>query len=147
MREIKFRQFLWSDDSKKNGGVMIGWEELLAEQVESLAACFTTEFSNASPLMQFTGLCDRNGKEIYEGDIVVQDGYMWFDDGTPNYRGTVEWIYSQWQVAAHCVNPDKRGISDGINEGLNDGGFDEGKNAEWEIIGNIHEHPHLLGAD
>lgn len=93
---------------------------------------------------QYTGLKDTNGVEICEGDIVVQDGYIWFDEGKPNYRGTVEWIYSQWQVIAHCVNPDNRGISDGMNYGLNDEGFDEGENSDWEVIGNIYDNPELL---
>lgn len=95
-------------------------------------------------VMQFTGLHDKNGKEIYEGDIVVKDGYIWFDDGEPNYRGTVEWIFSQWQVVAHCVNKDKRGISDGINEGINDDGVDDGENTRWIVLGNVHENPELI---
>lgn len=93
---------------------------------------------------QFTGLLDKNGKEIYEGDIVVKDGYIWFDNCEPNYRGTVEWIFSQWQVVAHCVNKDKRGISDGINEGINDDGVDDGENTRWIVLGNVHENPELI---
>lgn len=93
---------------------------------------------------QFTGLHDKKGKEIYEGGIVVQDCYLWFADGQPNYRGTVEWIYSQWQVVAHCVNPNKRGISDGMNQGLNDDGIEDGEKTDWEVIGNIHDNPNLL---
>lgn len=104
----------------------------------------TIEVSRES-VGQYTGLCDKNGKKIYEGDIVVIPGqYIWFDDGKPNYRGTVEWIYSQWQVVAHCVNKDKRGMSDGINEGLNDIGYDEGDESCWEVIGNIYDNPELL---
>ena len=90
-------------------------------------------------LMQFTGLLDKKGKEIYEGDVVVQDGYIWFDEGEPNYIGTVEWVFSQWQVIAHCVNQHKQGISDGINYGLNDEGWEDGKKTTWEVIGNIYE--------
>lgn len=96
-------------------------------------------------LMQYTGLKDKNGVEIYEGDVIVQDSYPFFDDGKPGYRGIVEWIYSQWQVVLHCVDPAKAGISDGINGGINDDGFDEGSNTPWEIIGNLYEHPQLLG--
>ena len=93
---------------------------------------------------QYTGLKDKNGKEIYEGDVVVQDCYLWFDEGKPNYRGTVEMIYQQWQVVAHCVNPDKQGISDGINESLNFNGFEDNEKTNWEVIGNIFENPELL---
>ena len=94
---------------------------------------------------QYTGLDDKNGVNIFDGDIVVEAGYIWFDEGKPNYRGTVEWIYSQWQVIAHCVNPDNRGISDGMNYGLNDEGFDEGENSDWEVICNVHDNPELIG--
>lgn len=95
-------------------------------------------------IMQFTGLLDCQGKEIYEGDIVVKDKYIWFEKGKPNYRGTIEWILSQWQVVAHCVNPDKAGISDGINEELDDYRIEAGERLEWEVIGNIYENPELL---
>lgn len=68
-------------------------------------------------------------------------------DSYPNYRGTVEWVYQQWQVIAHCVNEDKRGISDGMNEGLNEVGWDDGAKSNWEILGNLYQHPHLIGAE
>lgn len=100
--------------------------------------------SNSGILVQSTGLKDKNGKEIFEGDVVIQDGYIWFDGDNPNYRGTVEWVCSQWQVITHCVNPDKRGISDGMNEILNDEGWEDGEKSAWEIIGNIYENPELL---
>ena len=116
-------------------------------------------------LMQSTGLKDKNGKLIYEGDIIViPNQYPFYDykneedmkqdlnftegeikgESILNYIGIVEWIYSQWQYVYHCVNPKKRGISEGVNKGLNDFGFDETRNTCYEVIGNIYENPELL---
>jgi uncharacterized phage protein (TIGR01671 family) len=142
-REIKFRAF-----NTLRG--MMCHDVGIAPPTASLLS-FTSDGIYVRPdydkiiLMQFTGLLDADGTEIYEGDIVVVPGeYIWFDDGEPNYRGVVDWIFSQWQVVAYCVNPNKRGISDGINEGLNDAGWGEGEKSHWKVIGNIHENPELL---
>jgi len=91
-----------------------------------------------SDLMQYTGLKDKNGKEIYEGDIVTIPGeYPYFDCGTPNYVAEVDWIFAGFQTVLHCINGEKRGISEGINEPLEDGDY-------FEVIGNIYENPELL---
>ena len=116
-------------------------------------------------LMQCARLKDKNGKLIYEGDIIViPNQYPFYDyknkedmkqslnstegeikgESVLNYIGIVEWIYSQWQYVYHCVNPNKRGISEGVNRGLNDFGFDETENTCYEVIGNIYENLELL---
>ena len=115
--------------------------------------------------MQSTGLKDKNGKLIYENDIIIiPNQYPFYDykdkedmkqdlnstegeikgESVLNYIGIVEWIYSQWQYVYHCVNPKKQGMSEGVNQGLDDFGFDETKNTCYEVIGNIYENPELL---
>lgn len=62
-REIKFRA--WSDNSNK----MLEWSTLVSN-----GACVTALFSSDTwHIMQYTGLKDNNGKDIYEGDIFLFD--------------------------------------------------------------------------
>lgn len=96
-------------------------------------------------IMQCTGLKDKNGNLIYEGDvIVIPNQYPFYDEGALNYIGIVENIYNSWQYVYHCVNPLKNGISEGINYLLNECGFEENENSYFEIIGNIYENKELL---
>lgn len=68
------------------------------------------------PLMQFTGLKDKNGKEIYEGDILKN---------TFGELNEVRWWDGTFVLGR-----------DGINI-LN-------QFTDIEVIGNIWEHPELL---
>lgn len=70
---------------------------------------------------QFTGLTDKNGKEIYEGDIATDGKYIY----------TVE--FSMWSYAFVW---DKHGSQ-------NDFHFEKSDNQEMELIGNIYDNPEL----
>ena len=63
MRELKFRAW--------NGNKIIPHEEIY---IYDGHPCYKDEYDHIGVangvLMQFTGLLDKNGKEIYEGDIV-----------------------------------------------------------------------------
>ncbi|EJW14239.1 YopX family protein [Paenibacillus alvei] len=82
-------------------------------------------------LMQFTGLHDRNGQEIYEGDI--------FPSGART-RGEVTIICYDSRQAKFKAVPFGLYKCNAGNGGWT--GFDV--NPLSEVIGNIYEHPHLL---
>lgn len=117
MREIKFRLWL--------GGQFTYWgfvepgsfAGLTSSNVESLTMDEMRERSE-----QFTGLHDKNGKEIYEGDVVRH----------PNGVHPVVWDDSlaSWQMRFSDYVPDQEEGSISYQD--------------VQVIGNIHENPELL---
>jgi len=89
---------------------------------------------------QYIGLSDINDKEIFEGDILVENRYPYYSNEKLNYVGIVEFKYSSWKVILKCVNKDKYGISDGLTDiNIDNDGFQN-----MEIIGNIYQNTELL---
>jgi uncharacterized phage protein (TIGR01671 family) len=116
MREIKFRAW----DRTKS--VMLHDVSTGTIQIFDEGQSAYTENCD---LMQFTGLKDKNGKEIYEGDIVRHDVEASGRDGEPKYVR---------QVGEVTITP----------LGTIIGGWDLAYCSEREVVGNIHENPELL---
>lgn len=91
-------------------------------------------------ICQYTGLTDKNGKKIFEGDILRGFQYPFCYDGEYNYYAEIIFENCSFMTYTH-KNPSScvRGISDG-NTDLMEGWLSE----DWEVIGNIYDNPELL---
>lgn len=93
-------------------------------------------------LGQFTGLVDKNGKEIYEGDILRGDEYPYNCDGVDNYFVEIVWadnVCGFYRITHKKPNSTVCGISHG-----NWSELDKEDIKSFEVIGNIHDNPELL---
>jgi uncharacterized phage protein (TIGR01671 family) len=82
-------------------------------------------------LMQFTGLTDKNGKEIFDGDIVSLAGEKW----------TVMWDNPSAGFWLEGPQERKNVFSEPVFGKLNIGA----RGADCEVIGNIFQNGDLLG--
>jgi uncharacterized phage protein (TIGR01671 family) len=118
MREIKFRAW---DSIQKN------WTKSpypIAAQFSETEVGFDDD-QGKYILMQYTGLKDKNGKEIYEGDIVCYVDNIVVENIGGYYRTEPEGIFVEVKIPDIYL-------------------FDESLYEELEIIGNIYENPDLI---
>ena len=126
MRPLKFRA--WDKESKK----FVHGENLAnPNSIPVINYGDSFELKSKFEITQWTGLTDRHGKEIWEGDI-LELGYkdfvqIIFDEGS--FKGKKdEWISSLWDYKPIQMTPEQTGF--------------------WhrcEVIGNIYSNPELLG--
>lgn len=125
MREIKFRAWdilkkeMWLDLLRE-----LGEFEQFEDQLSmwSVANMMTMGDSGRFVFEQYTGLHDKNGNEIYEGDILLTN--------EANWKAKVIWDYDGFMLT-----------------GLDNKGFSCSPDYdECEIIGNVHTNPELLEA-
>lgn len=86
-------------------------------------------------LMQYTGLHDKNGKEIYEGDIVLLTCYNYEE---PVFGGEFKVIYDDINGMWLLVDLENK------DKGFTFGEIRSYYKAEFEVIGNVFEKGILL---
>lgn len=90
---------------------------------------------NEMKLMQFTGLKDKNGKEIYEGDIINLHQFLFDGFGEVERENKGE-IGIDWYGVHLLTDKEETGCYLACAYGLHEESF--------EIIGNIYENPELI---
>ena len=152
MREIKFRawckntkKWLEPDQSDRD------WPMLLAIGLHGLPICIDKDSVKGGEIIgwnrdhnielsQFTGLIDKDGVDIYEGDIVA-----FGDDMLPERVGLYGEIGSVFyceDTASFCVNLAESGRYVTLADHKM---FSNGETCR-QVIGNIHQNPELLCA-
>ena len=121
-REIKFRA--WDIPAKKYRGVD-GLKDLFSIRSDGF-------FNEDYVLEQFTGLKDKNGKEIYEGDILSKGKIS----KRPSWKKGHDYYCVSFSNGVFVAN--------GYNGEFKVSPILHNLNSGCEIIGNIHENPELL---
>lgn len=128
-REIKFRA--WHNER------MLYSHNNTINKSNSQNSWFFNTIKDADIIMQFTGLTDKNGKDVYDGDIVRIHNYKTdFKNGEPNIDWRVfEVKYNQYLWAFS---------NDVIYMPISHYDLNTLEPYDIEIIGNIYENPELL---
>lgn len=89
---------------------------------------FNTKYHDGTPVMQFTGLLDKNGKEIYERDILKS-----CEDAKSGlkFHYIVEWGHHAWSIRHYKAKSRSSVVSNYTFH-------------QAAVIGNIYENPELL---
>ncbi|MCM1301981.1 MAG: YopX family protein [Bacteroides cellulosilyticus] len=136
-REIKFRgkrldngEWVCGDLIENQGRFFIyhASSEITLNDDESGKITITATEVDPATVGQYTGLKDKNGKEIYEGDILER----YNEEGITMH---INYFGSQFGCIQHWDGVDNEGSLYPLDNYLTE---------EWEVIGNIHDNPELL---
>lgn len=118
MRELKFRAW-YTGNSAFN-------KKMIYDEKPGDCLRWKHEGQDISDIMQYTGLKDKNGKEIYEGDIVI-----FYDSFSLNPYEV------RWSKGRFDLHTEDNGYCNPNTE-------DIWIPYDMKIIGNIHNNPELL---
>ena len=125
MREIKFRAWYC-------GIMMYDVGVVDSKAIDSDGECVNFFHEQPDALMQYTGLKDKNGKEIYEGDIVKTTSLS----NDHHQLGVTEVLEIRHFMGNCCL------CFPGQDTGIPIYPFNV--DHELEVIGNVYESPELL---
>jgi uncharacterized phage protein (TIGR01671 family) len=128
MREIKFRA--WDGVSKMFVPACISGEYGHVFQTDRDYEEY--RYFDSVILMQCTGLKDKNGKDIYEGDICKRNGHLRIIMFA--YGSFMAYPTKDWQTEIDIDHLTAIHANWDLNNFI----------SEIEVIGNIHENPELL---
>ena len=159
MREIKFRawdkrnQIMVEPENIRN--LVDGAPRREQKKPSSLFDCLYERLDDeAVILMQFTGLRDKAGREIYGGDILSVNWSIKNDSHDSEWKlevhkAIIEWRRNGWFISwSYFSKPFDMGNKEicwyeDYNHSNAPGSFQ--KLTDFEIIGNVHENPELMG--
>lgn len=131
MREIKFSYIYQHDDTGRISNKIFDIHEI---ELKLMGECFIERYTLITR-RQYTGLKDKNGVEIYEGDIVVYDDTP-YNAHTSILTGIIKMENLSFKLIS--IKPDSLGYRKMLI------GNDDFFNIKSKVIGNIYENPELL---
>lgn len=136
MREIKFRA--WDKTENKMARnveeLLFNSKGLYGVVLNHMGFEFRRRLKDVI-LEQYTGLKDKNGKEIYEGDIIRT--HFSFSHEVVQEPFIIQWNKDKAMFEGVKQNPEQ-------NEYLRSFSFFPEQRFIYEVIGNVHDDPELL---
>jgi uncharacterized phage protein (TIGR01671 family) len=131
-REIKFR--IWNTIEGKWNGIHDQEPKMVGELCCHKGIYLIPESASRNLIVQqFTGLLDKKGKEIYEGDVLERIG-----------NGSFCKIVVSWNDKECCFVYNNVGNLHGSPSPLHDNFVNLCDWTYWVVCGNIFENPELL---